>query len=42
MDSKLENLVDLIFKKFKNYNGKKINLERENLKEFIFSLFKEN
>ena len=34
-------LVDLIFKKFKDYKTKKIFLEKENLEEFIFSLFKE-
>ena len=37
-----EYLVDLIFKKFKNYKAKKIYLEKENLKEFIFSLFEGN
>jgi len=36
-----EDLVDLIFKKFKNYKAKKIILEKEDLKKFIFSLFKE-
>ena len=42
MNPKLENLVDLIFKKLKNYESKEIFLEKENLKQFIFSLFKEN
>ena len=42
MDTKSEYLVDLIFEKFKNYKRKKILLEKENLKKFIFSLFKEN
>ncbi len=42
MDSKSEYLVDLIFKKFKKYKRKKIFLEKENLKKFIFSLFNEN
>ena len=42
MNSKLEKLVDLIFKKLKNYKNKKIFLEKENLNEFILSLFKEN
>ena len=37
-----EYLVDLIFKKLKTYKGKEIYLEKENLKKFIFSLFKEN
>ncbi len=41
MDRKSEYLVDLIFKKLKNYKSKSIDLEKENLKKFIFSLFKE-
>ena len=42
MTSKSEHLVDLIFKKLKNYKNKKIFLEKENLNKFILSLFKEN
>ena len=42
MNLKAEYLVDLIFKKLKNYKVKEISLEKENLKKFIFSLFKEN
>ena len=42
MASKLEDLTDLIFKKLKNYKGKEIKLEKENLKRFILSLLKEN
>ena len=42
MASKSEYLVDLIFKKLKNYKGKEIALEKRFLKKFIFSLFKEN
>ena len=42
MSQNLEYLVDLIFKKLKKYKAKKIYLEKENLKKFIFSLFKEN
>ena len=42
MPSKSENLVDLIFKKLKNYKTKEIYLKKENLKEFIYSLFKED
>ena len=42
MNSKSEHLVDLIFKKLKNYKNKKIFLEKENLSKFILSLFKEN
>ena len=42
MKTNVENLVDLIFKNLKKYKSKKIFLERENLKEFISSLFKEN
>ena len=42
MNPNLNNLIDLIFKKLKNYKSKKIFLEKENLNKFIFSLFKEN
>ena len=42
MTTKLEYLVDLIFKKLKTYNKKNIFLEKEHLNKFIFSLFKEN
>ena len=42
MTSKSEYLIDLIFKKLKNYKAKEIILERENLKKFINSLFEEN
>ena len=35
-------IVDSIFKKLKKYKAKEIYLEKENLKKFIFSLFKEN
>ncbi len=41
MNTKTEQLVDLIFKKLKNYNNKKIFLEKENLNKFILSLLKE-
>ncbi len=41
MDQKLKYLTDLIFKKLKKYNAKKIFLEKENLDKFIFSLFKD-
>jgi len=41
MKAKYENLVDLIFKKLQNYKGKKIFLEKEILKKFIFSLYEE-
>ena len=34
--------VDLIYEKLKNYKTREIFLEKENLKKFIFSLFKEN
>ena len=37
-----EHLVNLIFKKLKTYNNKKIFLEKESLKKFILSLFKED
>ena len=42
MTPKSEYLVDLIFKKLKNYKIKKIFLEKEDLQKFVFSLFKEN
>ena len=42
MSTQSEYLIDLIFKKFKNYKAKEIFLEKENLKKFIFSLIKEN
>jgi len=42
MTTKLEYLVDLIFKKLKTYNNKKIFLEKEHLNKFIFSLFNED
>ena len=42
MTPKSEQLIDLIFKKLKNYKNKKIFLEKENLDEFILSLLKEN
>ena len=37
-----ENIVDLIFKKLKNYKKKKIFLEKEDLDKYILFLFKEN
>ncbi len=40
MTSKSEYLVELIFKKLKNYKSKEIFLEKESLKKFISSLFK--
>mgnify|MGYP001254772162 CR=1 FL=1 len=42
MNPKSEHLVNLIFKKLKAYNNKKISLEKENLDKFILSLFKGN
>ena len=42
MTPKSEHLVDLIFKKLKTYKNKKIFLEKENLHQFIRTLFKEN
>jgi len=40
MNQKSENLVDLIFKKLKQYKAKEIILEKESLKKFISSLLK--
>ena len=42
MNPKSEYLVELIFKKLKNYKSREISLEKEILKEFIFSLFEEH
>ncbi len=42
MTPKSDQIVDLIFKKLKNYKNKKIFLEKENLNKFIHSLFNEN
>ena len=40
MDPKSELLVELIFKKLKNYKAKEIFLEEAKLKEFIIKLFR--
>ena len=40
--NKLENLVDLIFEKLKKYKSKNIHLEKEDLKNFIKKISKEN
>ena len=42
MTPKLEELVDLIFKKLKTFKKKKIFLEKESLNKFILLLLKEN
>ena len=42
MNTKLNYLLDLIFTKLKKYKNKKIFLEKEDLKKFIFSLSKDN
>ena len=42
MATKSEYLIDLIYKKLKKYKDKEIYLEKQDLKFFIFSLFKEN
>ena len=42
MNNKTDDLVDLIFKKLKNYRSKKIFLEKKLLKKFISQLFKQN
>ena len=41
MTSKLENLVNSIYYKLKKYEVKKISLDKDNLKKFIYSLLKE-
>ncbi len=40
MTPKSEYLIDLIFKKLKNYKPKGISLEKENLEKFVFSLLR--
>ena len=42
MNANSEFLVDLIFKKLKNYKSREIFLEREDLRKFIFTLYKES
>ena len=42
MNKKTEDLIDLIFKKLKNYKAKEIFLEQEDLEKFISSLLKGN
>ena len=42
MNPKSDHLVDLIFKKLKNYKAREIFLEKEKFKEFISSLLKED
>ena len=42
MNPKSEYIVDLIFKKLKNYKNKEIFLEKENLEKFILLLLKVN
>ena len=38
MNPKTENLVELIFRKLKNFKTKEISLEKEDLEKFIASL----
>ena len=42
MTTKLDQTIDLIFKKLKDYKSREIILEKENLKRFIYSLLKQN
>ena len=42
MNPKSEYLIDLIFKKLKNYKAKEIYLEKQQFMKFIASLFKDN
>ena len=42
MSFKPDYLVDSIFKKLKSYKTKEIFLEKDNLKKFIYSLYKED
>tara|TARA_B100000123_G_C25347184_1_gene261171 strand:+ start:253 stop:381 length:129 start_codon:yes stop_codon:yes gene_type:complete len=41
MTHKSDYLIELIFSKLKRYKAKEINLDKESLERFIFSLFKE-
>ena len=41
-NSKLDLIVNMIFKKLKDYKSKEIFLEKENFKKFIYSLLEEN
>ena len=41
MTPKSEYLLDLIFKKLKNYKDKEIYLDKQNLRKFIISLINE-
>ena len=42
MNPKSEYFVDLIFNKLKRYKAREIFLKKENLKKFVYSLFKES
>ena len=42
MNPKTESLVELIFIKLKKLQAKEISLDKEDLKKFISSLFKES
>ena len=42
MPNNKEYLMELIFKKLKNYKDKELLLKKESLDKFISSLFKEN
>ena len=42
MSKKKEYLIELIFKKLRNNSSKKLNLEKNELTEFINSLIKNN
>ena len=42
MNPKTENLIELIFSKLKKYEAKEISLDKDDLKKFISSLFKES
>ena len=41
MTQKSDYLIELIFSKLKRYKAKEINLDKESLERFIFSLLKE-
>ena len=42
MESQAENLIDLIYFKLKKMNSKELNLSKNELKEFVLFLIKNN
>ena len=42
MTPKLDQAIDSIFKKLKDYKSREVILEKESLKRFVYSLLKQN